>query len=89
MDWKNFDLKDKTTWPIEKGLYAVMVSGDSDYEDGHCVYAYDDYQTFATVLELDPEDGEEGIISFVGQHDETEDTIFAYYGPIIIPKYAP
>lgn len=70
-----------TNNPTIFGLYAVMVSGDSEYVDGHCVYSFDDYQTFASFKE-----NEEGGI-FSGEHDEEDFTIFAYYGPIEIPEY--
>lgn len=73
--------RDGNNNPTEAGLYAVMVNGDSEYIDGRCVYAFDDYQTFA-VYKPD-EDG--GV--FTGEHDEEDATIFAYYGPIIIPTY--
>lgn len=79
--WKKFDHKDKATWPIEVGVYAVMVKGDSEYLDGHCIYSFDDYQTFA-----DCEVNEEGYI-LKGYHDEEAEFMFAYYGPIIIPKF--
>jgi len=72
---------DKSNNPTEAGIYAIMVSGDSEYVDGHCVYSFGDYETFGS---FNPdEDGG----SFVGDHDEEDFTIFAYYGPIIIPTY--
>lgn len=64
-----------------RGTYAVMVSGDSEYCDGHLVYAFDDYQSWAS-FSLDEDNG-----LFKGDHDEEDDTIFAYYGPINIPNY--
>lgn len=72
---------DKSNNPTVGGTYAIMVSGDSEYVDGHCVYSFDDYQSWGT-FELN-EDG--GI--FKGEHDEEDFTIFAYYGPINIPPY--
>ncbi len=73
--------EDKSNDPIEHGFYAIMVSGDSAYVDGHCVYSFDDYQTFGT-FEINEDGG-----SFKGEHDEEDFTIFAYYGPVVIPIY--
>lgn len=72
---------DKTNNPTEPGLYAVMVTGDSEYVDGHCVYSFPEYQNFAE-FKLHEEGG-----VFKGAHDEEDEFIFAYYGPIIIPPY--
>lgn len=72
---------DKTNNPTEPGLYAIMVSGDSEYIEGHLVYAFDDYQTFGKFI-IDENGG-----GFEGEHDEGDFTIFAYFGPIIIPPY--
>src|SRR5882672_4585409 len=77
--WNKFDRKDKSTWPTIHGRYAVMVSGDSESIDGHCIYEFPDYQTFANLITSDPDDGEEGFINFHGYHDEDEYTIFAWY----------
>ncbi len=88
--WNKFDHRDKTTWPTKLGFYAVMVSGDSESIDGHEIYSFPDYQTFAYLHKVyldDGFDGEGGHIKFNGIHDEDEYTIFAYYGPIEIPKY--
>ena len=68
--------------PTVEGLYAVMVAGDSEYLEGHLMYAYNDYQTFAT-FKLD----EEGEGRFTGEHDEEDSSIIAYFGPIVIPTY--
>src|SRR6267142_455908 len=86
-EWNKFNLKDTSTWPTIPGVYAVMVSGDSESIDGHTIYAFDDYRTFANLITSDPEDGEKGFINFHGYHDEDEYTIFAWYGPIIIPEH--
>lgn len=72
---------DKSNNPTVEGLYAVMVGGDSEQIDGHTIYAFDDYQNFAE-FKLNEDGG-----AFVGAHDEEDFTIFAYYGPIIIPKF--
>jgi hypothetical protein len=73
---------DKTNNPTEEGLYAVMVEGDSEQIEGHTIYAFDAYQTFAQ-FKLDQDDGG----SFHGEHDEEDFTIYAYYGPIVIPEF--
>lgn len=72
---------DKSNNPTTDGFYAIMVSGDSEYIDGHCIYSFDDYQTFG--LFVMNEDGG----TFKGEHDEEDFAIFAYYGPIAIPPY--
>ena len=73
--------KDKKDFPTTEGWYRVMVSGDSESIDGHTIYACDDYETWA-YFHPNEDDG-----SFRGVHDEDEYTIFAYYGPLVIPKY--
>lgn len=72
---------DKSNNPTKDGLYAIMVSGDSEYVDGHCIYSFGSYETFGSFT-LDEDGG-----SFKGEHDEEDFTIFAYYGPIVIPPY--
>jgi hypothetical protein len=71
----------ETDFPEVSGWYRVMVSGDSESIDGHTIYAFDDYETWAQFTKH--EDGG----SFVGEHDEDEHTIFAYCGPIVFPAY--
>lgn len=82
MEWVTRD-DDKTNNPLTEGLYAVMVSGDSESIEGHVIYDFPDYQSFAKFKP--DEDG--GV--FAGEHDEEDFTIFAYYGPIVIPEYKP
>ncbi len=72
-----------TDFPEVNGWYRVMVAGDSESIDGHTIYEFDDYETWAQFTSH--EDGG----SFVGQHDEDEHTIFAYCGPFAIPEYVP
>jgi hypothetical protein len=86
LKWHPFDKEDPSTWPTELGTYAVMISGDSESIDGHMIYEFGDYQTFANLVQLsrDPDDC---FISFSGTHDEDDHTIFAWYGPLVIPKY--
>jgi hypothetical protein len=73
--------KKETDFPSIEGHYRVMVSGDSEAIDGHTIYAFDDYETWAYFTPH--EDGG----SFVGTHDEDEHCIFAYCGPITFPTY--
>lgn len=79
-DWHKLEWDDETTHPKENGLYAVWVHGDSEYVDGHCIYDFLDYWTFATYTNTDTE------LGFVGQHDEEPETMYAWYGPIVIPE---
>jgi hypothetical protein len=72
---------DRGTFPEADGWYRVMVSGDSESIDGHTIYSFDDYETWAQFTKH--EDGD----SFIGIHDEDEYTIFAFCGPFIIPPY--
>lgn len=69
-------------FPEVDGWYRVMVSGDSESIDGHTIYAFDDYETWARFWR-----DEDGNGSFVGTHDEDEHCIFAYCGPIYFPEY--
>jgi hypothetical protein len=73
--------KDESDYPIESGLYRVVISGDSEYLDGHCIYSFDDYETWAEYTA--DEDGG----SFSCMYDEENISIVAFYGPITIPKY--
>lgn len=69
--------------PKEPGIYAVMISGDSEVVDGHVIYSYQDYQTFAVHNGFN-EDGDPVIVC---SHDEEPEWIIAWYGPIEIPAY--
>lgn len=73
--------KDDNEHPIEAGTYRVMILGDSESLDGHLIYSFDDYVTWAEYVP--DEDGG----SFKGSHDEEDCSIFAWYGPINIPPY--
>jgi hypothetical protein len=66
---------------MEPGSYAVMISGDSESVDGQIIYAFDDYMTFASVWI------EEGEIQIAPSHDEPVHAIFAWCGPLPIPKF--
>jgi hypothetical protein len=73
--------ENETDFPEADGWYRVMVSGDSESIDGHTIYSFDDYETWAEFKKH--EDGG----SFVGTHDEEAHTIFAYCGPFVFPAY--
>lgn len=73
--------RNKGPYPAITGHYRVLISGDSESEDGHCFYEYPDYETWAYVEFCD--DGE---ISMVGMHDEDIGSILAWCGPIDVPK---
>lgn len=75
--------EDRGTFPEVDGWYRVMVSGDSESIDGHTIYSFDDYETWAQYKSHTPDEGG----SFIGTHDEDEDCIFAFYGPIVFPPY--
>jgi hypothetical protein len=79
MEWVTRE--SRKDFPTKAGWYRVMVSGDSESIDGHVIYSFEDYETWA-YFEPNEDDG-----SFRGMHDEDEYTIFAYYGPIVIPQY--
>jgi hypothetical protein len=74
--------EDETDLPKDPGWYRVMVSGDSESIDGHEIYSFDDYETWAQFRPYDDGGG-----SFSGIHDEDEHCIFAWYGPITFPAY--
>lgn len=71
--WQKFDYEDRLTWPPE-GMYWTLISGDSEYVDGHKIYDFPDY-TILGRFGLD-EDGE---LLFHGEHDEEKETIIAIY----------
>lgn len=74
---------DPNTFPKIDGWYRVMVAGDSESIDGHTIYAFDDYETWAHYSSHAPDEGG----SFVGTCDEDNDCIFAFCGPITFPEY--
>lgn len=84
--WNKFDYKNSDTWPTKKGIYAVMIKGDSERDGAHVYYEFDDYQTMAILKDVSF-DKDDIYISFEGVHDEQVETIFAWYGPIEIPKF--
>jgi hypothetical protein len=66
-----------------------MVSGDSESIDGHVIYEYADYATWAAADDDEDDEGNPCIRFGSGAHDEEPDWFFAYYGPIAIPDYVP
>lgn len=80
MEW--ITRNDVNEYPIAEGWYRVMVSGDSEQLDGHTIYAFDDYETWAYLSKNGDDE-----YNFKGEHDEEDFTIFAYCGPYIVPKY--
>ena len=68
--------------PDYAGWYRVMVSGDSEQIDGHTIYDFDDYETWAFFTPH--EDGG----NFYSERDEADnDTVFAWCGPFNPPAY--
>jgi hypothetical protein len=67
--------------PRRPGYYRVMISGDSESLEGHTIYEYSDYETWA-YFAIDDENG-----TFTGVHDEETDMIFAFCGPIAVPPF--
>lgn len=74
---------DPAIFPDIDGWYRVMVAGDSESIDGHIIYSFGDYETWAQYKSHAPDEGG----SFIGIHDEDEHCIFAFCGPITFPKY--
>lgn len=70
-------------YPETAGIYRVMISGDSESMDGFTIYEYDDYETWAAFF-IDEDQNP----CWNTQHDECNEMIFAFYGPIIIPDYS-
>lgn len=91
MQWVHRNTKDDV--PTESGVYRVMVSGDSESVDGFTIYDFGDYETWAIFTRASPDEyedfpgGYKG--TFTGDHDEEDETILAYCGPIVWPKYNP
>ncbi|WP_046869012.1 hypothetical protein [Microvirga massiliensis] len=83
LTWHECDWDNPETRPTEPGPYAVMISGDNASVDGHVLYDFPDYQTFASVWL------EEGEVQIAPSHDEPIHAIFAWCGPLPIPKFDP
>lgn len=84
-------IKQKNPVPEKEGWYVVMISGDSESIDGHTIYDFPDYETFAYWKPADDSELEEFENGYKGSwrfmHDEEADTAFAYYGPIEFPAF--
>ena len=91
--WKHIDQGNLHTRPTIEGRYAVMVSGDEERDGPHVFYSYDDYQTVADGRLDEFEAGDNGdfidAIRFYGEHDEEDETIFAWFGPLGNGQEAP
>lgn len=68
--------------PTIEGFYRVKVSGDSESVDGHLIYEYEDYETWAYFT---PDNDDSGV--FAGDHDEDNYNIFAWCGPFHVRPY--
>lgn len=87
--WHRYDHDDITTHPTEAGVYRVMVSGDSESLDGHTLYEYPDYATWANAIKAETDEGAPCVSFGSGTHDEEPESFFAYFGPVPIPAYEP
>lgn len=87
MKWVTVD--DKPA-PEKGGWYRVMIRGDSETDGAHVFYDYPDYETWAQWIPAEPEEAEEseGLYkgAWHGSHDEGDADIFAYAGPVVMPK---
>ena len=79
--WTRTVEDDPKTYPTKEGFYAVMVCGDSESDGPHVYYSYPDYLTHAYAFR----DEDTGQIVLKGIHDEEQETVIAWYGPIEIP----
>lgn len=83
-------VRQKPAVPQLEGWYRVMHPGDSDSVDGHTIYDYPDYEDWAYWTPAKPEELEEEGDGYKGSwttmHDEEGDMIFAYAGPVVMPK---
>jgi len=72
-------VESRTNLPTVSGHYRVMIHGDSESVDGHVIYEFGDYETWA-YIKVD----ENGISADL---NEDFDCVFAWCGPFIVPKY--
>jgi len=86
MDW----VKQKPAAPSVEGWYRVMPAGDSESIDGFTLYEFDDYEDWAYWTPAAPEEFEDFEGGYKGDwrtmHDEPSECIFAYAGPVLLPK---
>lgn len=91
--WKVLDLDDISTRPTVEGRYAIVVDGDEERDGAHVFYSFNDYQTLADgrLYEFDPGGDAETVeaIRFYGDHDEGDETVIAWYGPLADGEDAP
>lgn len=84
-------IKQKPAIPAVEGWYRVMHAGDSEYLEGHCLYDFADYESWAYWTPAGPDEFEDFDGGYKGQwkcsHDEDGDFIFAYCGPFIVTPY--
>lgn len=77
--------------PPKEGWYRVMIPGDSESIDGHTIYDFPDYETWAYWYPATEEDYEDFEGGYKGHwncvHDEESEFVFAYYGPIEFPSF--
>lgn len=84
-------VKQKPAVPDREGWYRVMHPGDYESIDGQVTYDFNDYEGWAYWVpalpdELEEEEGgHKG--TWITQHDEEGDMIFAYLGPFEFPAY--
>lgn len=81
MEWVRREPADEGDLPTQEGFYRIMVTGDSEYIDGHCMYEFPEYANWAYFTPH--EDGG----NFAGDYDEDNSAVFAWFGPIVIPEY--
>ena len=78
--------------PTEEGWYRVMIHGDSESIDGHTIYDFPDYETWAYWTPADQAECEDFDGGYKGSwmctHDEDGDWVFAYCGPFEFTAYS-
>lgn len=83
---------DEHSHPTETGWYRVAISGDEERLDGHVLYSFGDYETFAFFTAAEAHEREDFPGGYQGNfdcvHDESDESIFAYCGPIVFPPRA-
>lgn len=96
MEWKIVDnntprSSDGAPNPGKAGTYRVVIGGDSETCDGHVIYDYPDYESWATWFPAEEDEYEDFDGGYKGhwycQYDEEGEWIIAYYGPIEIPAF--
>lgn len=84
-DLKWHDRISHDDYPTTSGWYRVMISGDSESIDGHEIYSYPDYETWAQWIAADPAEYEDFEGGYKGSWQsltgEENESIFAFIGP--------